>query len=63
MMLGPPVVGDDAGDELPPLERARALGSTLSETARLSDAIGRIGEGEFVDTVDPGVCALVACQS
>lgn len=53
VMLGPPVLGDDSGDESAPLERARSLGSTLSDTARLSDAIGRIGEGEFV-VVAPG---------
>lgn len=52
VMLGPASIQDDKDESLP-MERARSLGSMLSETARLSDAIGRIGEGEFV-VIAPG---------
>jgi GGDEF domain-containing protein len=52
-MLGPPAPEDTEIVEVLPDDRARDLGRTLMSAARLSDAIGRVGEGEFV-VIAPG---------
>jgi len=53
VMLGPPTADETRVVEALPDDRARELGRTLTGTARLSDAIGRVGEGEFV-VIAPG---------
>lgn len=53
VMLGPPTSEEAEMDEVVPDDRARTLGRALMSTARLSDAIGRVGEGEFV-VIAPG---------
>lgn len=53
VMLGPPATEEPETGEPMPDHRARSLGRTLMSTARLSDAIGRVGEGEFV-VIAPG---------
>lgn len=53
VMLGSPAAdGSELAERLPD-DRARTLGQTLMSAARLSDAIGRVGEGEFV-VIAPG---------
>ena len=53
VMLGPPTPQDAGLADALPDDRARDLGRTLMSAARLSDAIGRVGEGEFV-VIAPG---------
>lgn len=53
VMLGPPSPEDAGLADALPDDRARDLGRNLMSAARLSDAIGRVGEGEFV-VIAPG---------